>query len=151
MPKMGFNGTIVIRCTPEQTETLQRMIDDQGVLAPKLGRELIAAACSFLDAGGDIRFPLKVQPSKPAPMQEAIDDRTRHDEFDPDRLRIVAEPQADYNKVDPTPDLFAQVALQEAKKQAGKPQPPTPQGLPKSPDAGAGRRGKKSPRKGGTK
>jgi hypothetical protein len=38
------------------------MIEEQGTLAPRLGRELIEAACKFLDAGGKIKFPLRVIP-----------------------------------------------------------------------------------------
>ncbi len=72
MPKYGFNGKIQVRCTDEQTATLRVMLERQGVQPATLGRELIAAACAFLDAGGRLEFPLRVLPAQYQQLPPAI-------------------------------------------------------------------------------
>jgi hypothetical protein len=72
MPKYGFHGKLQVRCTDEQTATLRRMLERQGVQPATLGRELVAAACRFLDGGGRIEFPLRVVPETYAQSEEPL-------------------------------------------------------------------------------
>jgi hypothetical protein len=81
MPKYGFKGHLKVTCTREQTETLLKMLERQGVQPAKLGRELVVAACNFLDAGGRLEFPLRVLPAEyhqiPPALYQAAEDPPR--------------------------------------------------------------------------
>jgi len=122
MPRYGFNGSIVIRCTPQQADMLRLMLERQGVQPAALGRELIAAACRFLEAGGQLSFPLTVQPrdyrqpKDPAPI---VPDSTEEDSA---LLKLIEAAKAALRARRPAPKL------------------PNP---PKSPDAARASRAKK--------
>jgi len=72
MPKYGFHGKLQVRCTDEQTAMLRRMLERQGVQPATLGRELVAAACRFLESGGRIEFPLRVVPETYPQIEEQL-------------------------------------------------------------------------------
>lgn len=129
MPKYGFNGNIMIRCSSTQVDTLRKMLARQRVQPAELGRELIAAACAFLDAGGRLEFPLRIRPA----VEEQMDALSMVAEDSGPGYRSVRELIADAKAA----------ALQNPHPPPRLPDPPKSQ-----PSAGESR-GKKSHRKRG--
>ncbi len=134
MPKYGFKGNMVIRCTEAQTVTLLKMLHHQGVQPAALGRELIAAACAFLEAGGRLEFPLAVRPAAYEPQGETL-------------VMAAEGPGPKYSSLRAVVDEAATSAA------ASSPPRPSPPGAlpdpPKSRPAAKGSRGNKSPQKRG--
>ena len=127
MPKYGFSGNIMIRCTAAQTFTLRKMLERQRVQPTELTRQLIAAACAFLDAGGRLEFPLRIVSAEYEEREGVI--------------AMVAE--APGQKGSSVRDV-----IEAAEAALRNPAPPSgPQGLPKSPLSAGGKRGKKPRRK----
>lgn len=125
MPKMGFNGKLFVRCTPQQTATLQRMLTNQGVQPAELGRQMVEAACAFLDKGGRVLFPLIVIPSK-APSGDILPEEV------PDHLMIrylvgmlspaeIAEIKAKRSSTYPDSPAQQRVELNDPKTKKPKP------------------------------
>lgn len=126
MPRYGFTketGQIGVRLSKEQTATVMKMLNDQGIQPSTLGKALVAAACRFLDEGGRIALPLEIRPANYSEAQP--------------KLALVAEDAATVREI-----------LAEAKAALADPTPPqVPPDLPELLRAAKGSRAKKSRKK----